>query len=85
TATTTDDIPVFRPNVELPPNQNADGATDAGRLGDPARLADVADVEQPSSAAPSGGERPRTEREETARRRSGRSAVPSWDEILFGE
>lgn len=86
TATTTDDIPVFRPNVELPPNQNADGAADAGRLGDPTRLADVADVEQPAApAAPAAEERPRTDRAETARRRSGRSAVPSWDEILFGE
>ncbi|NEG54503.1 septation protein SepH [Bifidobacterium platyrrhinorum] len=103
--TTTDDIPVFRPNVEIPAPDgslmsNSPVVQPASSDGEATDLAAVADLE-PADDEEQGGRdaaagheadaksprdaKPRTERTEAAKRRAGRSAVPSWDEILFGE
>ena len=91
-ATTTDDIPVFRPAAGAPAVSAVPGGAAAPATADDPTRSD-ADAQGASSdgsapaVAPTGVDegRPRTERTEAARRRSGRSAVPSWDEILFGE
>ncbi|MBT1181849.1 DUF3071 domain-containing protein [Bifidobacterium sp. CP2] len=79
----TGDIPLARPVVSLPSPQGAPAAPAASVTSE----GDATPVPADAGAAPAaetpseGDDRPR----KAPKRRSGRSAVPSWDEILFGE
>ena len=90
-ASVVDDIPVYRPDSGITDEDvrsdvvgdaspdGADGASVEGGSDGADRASEAASIGRPDSPVPARAER------EQPKRRSGRSAVPSWDEILFGE
>lgn len=92
-ATTTDDLPVLHAQSAAEAALPASGAGNGeAPVTVSARRDDAASGDKPGQSGADESDtgvtadgRPRTEKAEAARRRSGRSAVPSWDEILFGE